>query len=244
MIYIATHKMVDFPKTEWYKTLGLGGFGAGILDELDNTGDNISFKNRNYCELTGLYWIWKNVRADIVGICHYRRYFNLIPVDGPFARHLSFERFSDIKQILEHPYQLERMHQILDEYDIILPSALLLPVSVDAKYKLDHSSMEWEYFMQILDEKHGSNVHSLRLDRRLLSNNMMICKKSLFDEYAEQLFSIIDKVYDHFGDCPEELNLRYQRFRYPGYLAERFMTAFVNSMKLKYYDAQIFSVEN
>ena len=34
----------------------------------DHTGDNISLKNANYCELTGLYWAWKNLEADYIGL--------------------------------------------------------------------------------------------------------------------------------------------------------------------------------
>ena len=41
---------------------------------LDNTGDNISEKNKKYCELTTQYWAWKNVEADYYGFCHYRRF--------------------------------------------------------------------------------------------------------------------------------------------------------------------------
>ena len=43
----------------------------------DNTGDNISLKNRSYCELTTQYWAWKNAEADYYGFCHYRRFFTL-----------------------------------------------------------------------------------------------------------------------------------------------------------------------
>jgi hypothetical protein len=33
----------------------------------DDVGDNISSKNDTYSEITGLYWIWKNSTAEILG---------------------------------------------------------------------------------------------------------------------------------------------------------------------------------
>lgn len=53
----------------------------------DDTGDNITQKNKNYCELTAMYWIWKYDSSKIVGLCHYRRYFT---VSACFANRMFF----------------------------------------------------------------------------------------------------------------------------------------------------------
>ena len=78
-IYVITHKAFkDFAPRSLYVSLLVGADinkGKNFYLKDNSTADNISSKNKNYCELTGAYWIWKNVKEDIVGICHYRRYF-------------------------------------------------------------------------------------------------------------------------------------------------------------------------
>ena len=64
------------PSDSVYLPLQVGAEGKPDLGYVkDNTGDNISAKNPNYCELTGLYWAWKNLHTDYIGLVHYRRYF-------------------------------------------------------------------------------------------------------------------------------------------------------------------------
>lgn len=75
-IYIMTHKKIPEISNKIYIPLHVGKEGKADLGYLgDNSGENISQKNDNYCELTGLYWLWKNVKCDIIGICHYRRFY-------------------------------------------------------------------------------------------------------------------------------------------------------------------------
>ena len=82
-IVVATHKAFPMPTDKMYIPLHVGAEGKTNEDgtpldlgyQKDNTGDNISAKNANYCELTGLYWAWKNLKADYIGLVHYRRYF-------------------------------------------------------------------------------------------------------------------------------------------------------------------------
>lgn len=75
-IIVATHKKYWMPSDDIYLPVHVGKKGKTDLGyQGDDTGDNISDKNTNYCELTGLYWAWKNLKADYKGLAHYRRHF-------------------------------------------------------------------------------------------------------------------------------------------------------------------------
>ena len=77
-ILVATTKKYRMPKDPIYVPVQVGAALSNAPDlpyMKDNTGDNISEKNPRYCELTGLYWAWKNLDADYLGLVHYRRYF-------------------------------------------------------------------------------------------------------------------------------------------------------------------------
>ena len=75
-ILVATHKKYLMPTDDIYIPIQVGAEGKEDLGfQKDNEGDNISAKNPFYCELTGMYWAWKNLNADYIGLVHYRRHF-------------------------------------------------------------------------------------------------------------------------------------------------------------------------
>ena len=76
-IIVATHKKYQMPEDQMYFPVQVGAEGKTKIEEYtqDNTGNNISLKNPYFCELTGLYWAWKNLEAENIGLVHYRRYF-------------------------------------------------------------------------------------------------------------------------------------------------------------------------
>lgn len=76
-VYVVSHKKTKMPKAEIYLPLQVGKDPENFKGFLrDNTGDNISAKNENYCELTAQYWATKNRTADVKGLVHYRRFFS------------------------------------------------------------------------------------------------------------------------------------------------------------------------
>lgn len=80
-MFVVTHKRLfeEFPIG--YKKMLVGPLTNDVSNEYsdylkDNMGgENIASKNKNYCELTALYWIYRNSSAKYVGISHYRRFF-------------------------------------------------------------------------------------------------------------------------------------------------------------------------
>ncbi len=81
-ILVTMHKPYRVPEDAMYLPIHVGAaLHSKVLPgvQRDDEGDNISEKNPLYCELTGLYWAWKNLDADYVGIAHYRRHFGWKP---------------------------------------------------------------------------------------------------------------------------------------------------------------------
>ena len=99
-IVIATHKKYRMPTDLMYLPLHVGAEGKKNGDgkdldlgyTKDNTGDNISNLNASFCELTGLYWAWKNLDTDYIGLAHYRRHFALKRMGNLWDRVLTYEQ--------------------------------------------------------------------------------------------------------------------------------------------------------
>lgn len=95
--------------------------------ERDNNGENISAKNKSYCELSTQYWAWKNVDADYYGFCHYRRFLILAPLDSTMKK-LRDDRGQVSSPILNE-YTVKKlgldrykdMQNYVEQYDCILP---------------------------------------------------------------------------------------------------------------------------
>lgn len=204
-IYVITHKPLEFSLPEHYQKLYVGAKKLSQEEKqklkgysFDDEGDSISGKNASYCELTGLYWIWKNQQADIVGISHYRRFF----VEGEET--LSWE-------------QAERM---LEESDVGVAQRWWVPGTVQKHFARCHNKEDLAVVRQVIAERHPQYVESFdkAMDKGFLFPfNMMICPKTIFDDYCAWLFDIL-------GECEKRVNLgSYDSYqgRIYGFLSER-----------------------
>ncbi len=241
--YVMTHKESPIPKANWLIPLGVGGFKSkNTIESDDQYEDNISKLNKYYCELTGIYHAWKNSDAEYIGISHYRRYLNILTIPDNNNAWLSAEASLPILDFLARDEQKEKTIELLDHYDMILPRAIHSNISAENDYLQAHSKNEWSEFITTLDETYGKKTHSMAYEKRNFLCNMMITKREIFNQYCSELFNTIDKVYKVCSNPAEIPGARYQPYRYPGYLAERFMSAFLNVHRPKIYEATVITL--
>jgi hypothetical protein len=230
-IFIATHKDAALPKPNaLFSLLGLGGYrphwdGPSFSDA---DGDSIAARNDHYSEMTGWYWIWKNVTdAEIVGLCHYRRFFFIQPAhplfDHPKLHTESIPKSLDAFLPLRN---VSLIKQALSSADAIVPIHQTLELPISEHYRSWHNPEHWDLFIRGIWELFPDVRPALSWfdkTRDIHLYNMMIAKKDYVDRYLSFYFPLMAwiEARTSFGDDP------YQR-RVPAFLAERFFSFYLN----------------
>jgi len=224
-IYVVTHKEVNLTLPPCYKIIAVGSFSDSEKSSCylrDNIGDNISRKNPNYCELTAHYWIWKNAQEDIVGLCHYRRFFTTHILSNS-KKHVLYEQ--KIQQVFNHGY------------DIILPYHPVARRTVrDIACNYLGLESDWDTMRSVIAEKEPEYIAEFDALAKRHSNypcNMLICHKELFDRYSEWLFGILFELEKRIDISGYDI----QKARIFGYFSERLLEVWVkkNNLKIKHY---------
>lgn len=219
LVFAMTHKRFPAPKDPVYVPLQVGKAGAEDLGYIgDDTGVNISDKNCYYGELTGVYWVWKNIRTDgYVGICHYRRYF--CTEEGRILTRQEYE-------------------EILTEYDIMTSKCLKLNYSYYDGYASDYNLHDLEVVGEVirtLYPEYYETYESLVHGRGTYFGNMMVCSKKLYDTYCTWLFDIFEKAEPQIDASGYD---QYHRRVY-GFISEFLLYVWTTVQGLRVYECKV-----
>lgn len=230
-IVVATHKPYAMPANGLYLPVYVG---AADKEEIglvpDNTGENISAKNPYFCELTGLYWAWKNIDFDYLGLVHYRRYF---------AGQEKFVVNGKVKHILSE-YELQ---QLLENNDIILPKK--------RNYFIENLYSHYSHTMyvdplditgQIIAEKYPDYTDEFaKLKQRKTAHmfNMFIMKKEVLNEYCTWLFDILFELEKRID--ADQYNSFHARFY--GRISELLLDVWLMTNHLDYQEVKFINIE-
>ena len=217
---VAAHKQFRMPEDRMYIPMHVGAAGAVNEDgedirfgyQTDNTGDNISGLNPEFCELTGLYWAWKNLNSDYIGLVHYRRYFRGLGKKktgkGPFDNILTYRQ----------------LRPLLGKYKVIVPQKRRYYIeTLRQHYEHNHYIRELDTAKEVMLEKYPEykDAYDKAINRTWgYMFNMMILDRKLMDDYCSWLFDILFELVKRFdAECGEERS-DFEN-RYPGRVAER-----------------------
>ena len=224
-IFICAHKEVELPQHPYFLPIQAGAALHTPISgyQPDNEGDNISLKNPHFCELTCHYWAWKNLKdVDIVGLNHYRRYFDFQKKWPQFSADKHFIKTEDF---LNQEYKFPNLEKILSKYDIILPIARHWRVSNTQQYEDYHIAKDWEMLRQIIKERSPLFIPAFEKtmdhSNKSVGYNMFITHWKYFDAYSEWLFDILFEVERRVPPIDDPIQSRIY-----GYMSERLINVF------------------
>lgn len=229
-IIVATHKKYEMPKYSYYYPLHVGKKGKIDLGYIgDDTGENISEKNPYYCELTGVYWAWKNLKADYIGLVHYRRQFKgrNKKVNNLFDCVLSDKEIDELLKDTDIILPKKRNYYIENLYNHYKHTMYIEPLDITGEILKEHYP---EYYMNFLKLHKRTSAHMF---------NMFIMKKEYFDNYCEWLFDILGKLEKKM------IGKEYDPFhaRFYGRISELLLDVWIETNNLNYMEVPVMSME-
>lgn len=235
-ILVATHKKYNMPTLPIYVPIHVGCEGKEPLGYLgDNTGENISKKNSSFCELTAMYWAWKNLDTKILGLNHYRRYFT--------NKNLLTRIFT--KNKLDIILNEEEIKKIMKKNDLIISKKRKLIIkNVKTKYIQQHYEKDLIKCEEILKEKYpdyAEDFDKIMLSKEISICNMFIGKKKIMDDYFSWLFDILFELESQ----TDLTNYSILQKRIYGFISERLFNVWMLHQKdLKIIYLPILSLEH
>ena len=165
-----------------------------VLSMHDNDGDNISNKNPSYCELTVQYWAWKNLRCDVCGIFHQRRFLDLSGINKRYPYRIAKQPDEITLQKAGLSYQA--VCELTDKYSVIANRRENLYESVETFYnRNDRQNFDDIGLLKdIIKEKYSEYYPSAEKYFKGTYSyfcNVFIMDKKMFDCYSEWLFDIL-----------------------------------------------------
>lgn len=202
-IYVPCHEKSYVPKSRILTPIQVGAALSAerFADMLqDDQGENISQKNKMYCELTAQYWAWKNQSSDYVGFFHYRRYFNFSPIslneDG--WGNIEYREPLNGRILAELNIDDKKMEKLIPRYDVIVPKRRRLPGKETVQSQYAHETgqhlKDLKCVLEVLVEKYPeyrSSMDEYLRSREAYECNMFIMRHSIFEVYAQWLFDIL-----------------------------------------------------
>ena len=233
-IFVIYHKESPIYESDIFHPIQTGcantSLDLGILK--DNIGNNISFKNTHYAELTAQYWVWKNYLKDnpqteYIGFCHYRRFldFNTPAKNNtPFSVPLSHEEF---RKKFNKEYSEKIFYKNFKGYDIILPEPYHLVENALDQYMLYHPNEEFFKMINLVKRLYPSYVDGM--DDYLKSNVGYYClnfimKTDYFLDFIQWAFHLLDEM-DKISDWTQYT--AYNEQKTPAFLMERFFNVWL-----------------
>lgn len=232
-ILIATHKKYTMPEDTMYLPIHVGKELSSLSLPWtgDNTGEHISLKNPNYCELTALYWAWKNLDADYIGIAHYRRHFTTRK-PGLFCK----DKF---------PYVLKStdVEPLLNTTSVILPKPRNYFIETNySQFIHAHPAESLDLTKNILKEKYPEYMDAYnRVMNQTKAHrfNMMIMKKDIFHTYCQWLFDILFSLENKL-DISDYSDYNKRIF---GFISERLLDVYLEANNITYKELPVMFME-